>query len=292
MTLDPGKDLSAQSLTTSDGRTLRYVTGGEGGPLVVFEAGLGSCASMWVATQRLVSESTRTLSYDRAGHAGSTPDTQPRSLARICEDLHALVEHASPGEPVVLVAHSWGGPIVRCYSDLHPERVAGVVLIDTSTTDNFPPKAAKRMPSIMSFMRVLHAVGVAKPVLRRSVYKNFGPDISPADRAVIDRDLTSVRSAKAAVGEAKAILPSLPLMARWEEDGLPDVPVINVMGGGTVARSADLRAKYIADVEKEMANHPQGECRVIEGTDHFIPQDKPRETAQAILDVVQKARQA
>jgi pimeloyl-ACP methyl ester carboxylesterase len=245
---------------------------------------------MWVAVQRLVSAGTRAVAYDRAGHAGSTPDPQPRSLARICEDLDALLQEVSPDQPAVLVAHSWGGPIVRCYSDLHPERVAGVVLIDTSTTANFPPKAAKRMPSIMSMMRVMHVIGVAKPMLRRAVYKNFGPEMSDADRAVIDRDLTSKRSAKAAVGEAKAILSSLPLMAGWEQAGLPDVPVINLMGAGT-GRGADLRATFIADVEKEMANHPQGECRVIDGTDHFIPQDKPSETAQAILDVVQKARQ-
>jgi len=290
MTLDPGRGLSASTLTTSDGRTLRYVTAGEGGPVVVFEAGLGSNASMWVATQRLVSATTRTVSYDRAGHAGSTPDTQPRSLARICEDLRLLVQQVSPEQPVVLVAHSWGGPIVRCFADHHADMVAGIVLIDTSTTKNFPPKAAKRMPSIMAFMRVLHVLGVAKPMLRSQVFKNVGPDLSAEDRAIIDRDLTAKRSAKAAVGEAKAILPSLPLMARWEEAGLPDVPVINVMGGGT-GRGADLRATFIADVEKEMANHPQGECRVIEGTDHFIPQHKPRETAQAILDVVAKALQ-
>jgi pimeloyl-ACP methyl ester carboxylesterase len=289
MTLHPGKGLAEATLSTPDGRALRYVTAGEGAPVVVFEAGLGSNASMWVLTQRLVSAVTTTVAYDRAGHAGSTPDTQARSLTRICEDLDLLVQRLSPDQPVVLVAHSWGGPIVRCYADLHPDRVAGVVLVDTSTTKNFPPKAAKRMPSLMTFMRVLHVLGVAKPMLRKTVFKNLGPEVSPDDRAVIDRDLTSKRSAKAAVGEAKAILSSLPLMARWEEAGLPDVPVINVMGGGT-GRGAALRAKYIADVEKEMANHPQGECRVIEGTDHYVPQDKPRETAQAILDVVERAR--
>jgi hypothetical protein len=140
---------------------------------------------------------------------------------------------------------------------------------------------------MMSVMCGLHALGVAKPLLRRAVFKNFSPDLSAEDVALIDRDLTSKQSAKAAVAEAKAVLSSLPLMARWEQAGLPDVPVINVMGGGT-GRGAELRKAYIADVEKEMANHPQGECRVIAGTDHYVPQDKPHETAQAILDVVQR----
>jgi pimeloyl-ACP methyl ester carboxylesterase len=290
MMLDPGQDLTAASLDTGDGRVLRYITAGDGGPVVVFEAGLGACASMWVAAQRLVSASTRTVSYDRAGHGGSTRDTQPRSLARICGDLHLLVQRVSPGQPVVLVGHSWGGPIVRCFADQHPDLVAGVVLIDTSTTQNFSPKAARRVPSMMSLMRVLHVLGVAKPMLRRVLFQNAGPDLSAGDRAVIDRDLVSRGSAKTAVSEAKQILPSLPLMARWEQAGLPDVPVINLMGGGT-GRGAELRKTLIADVEKEMANHPQGECRVIDGTDHYVPQDKPRETAEAILEVVKRARQ-
>lgn len=289
MTLFPGKGLTSSSLTTADGRQLRYVSAGEGGPVVVFEAGLGSCAGHWVTTQRLVSEHTTAVSYDRAGHGGSTPDTQPRSLARICEDLDALVQVVSPDQGIVLVGHSWGGPILRCFSATHPDRVAGLVFIDTSTTANFPPKAAKRMPASMNVVRVLGTMGVSKPILRKAFFKHVGPEVSPEDRAVMDRDLTSRTSAKAAVGEAKAIFPSLPLMAQWESDGLPDVPVINLMGGGT-GPGAKLRAKFIADVEKEMANHPQGECRVIAGTDHFVAQDKPTETAKAILDVVERVR--
>jgi len=291
MTLDPGKGLSASTLTTADGRTLRYVHAGEGGPVVVFEAGLSACASEWVAVQRLVAAATRTVSYDRAGHAGSTTDTQARSLTRICEDLHALIEHVSPDEPVVLVAHSWGGPMVRCYADQHPDRVAGVVMVDTTTIAVMPEKTAKMMPTMMSVSVALHSVGLAKPILGRALFKKAGPELSAEDRGVIGRDMTSKQSAKTAVAEAKAVPTSLALMARWEQTGLPDVPVINVLGAGT-GRGAKLRTGYIASVQEEMARHPQGECRVIHGTDHYIPQDKPRETAQAILDVVQKARQA
>jgi len=214
MTLDPGKGLSASTLTTADGRTLRYVHAGEGGPVVVFEAGLSACASEWVAVQRLVAAATRTVSYDRAGHAGSTTDTQARSLTRICEDLHALIEHVSPDEPVVLVAHSWGGPMVRCYADQHPDRVAGVVMVDTTTIAVMPEKTAKMMPTMMSVSVALHSVGLAKPILGRALFKKAGPELSAEDRGVIGRDMTSKQSAKTAVAEAKAVPTSLALMAR------------------------------------------------------------------------------
>jgi pimeloyl-ACP methyl ester carboxylesterase len=291
MTLDAGSGLSASALTTPGGRRLRYVHAGEGGPVVVFEAGMGACASEWVTVQRLVSVDTRTVAYDRAGHGGSTEDSQARTLPRICEDLEALVDEVSPGAPVVLVAHSWGGPIVRYFAEQHPERVAGMVMVDTTITAVMSEKVAKLMPAMMSVTRGLHAVGLAAPYLRRTLFKKVSPEVSAEDRAIIDRDMTSKQSAKTMVAESKAVVASLPLMKRFELAGLPDVPVISVMGAGT-GRGTKMRETFIPVVEKEMANHPQGECRVIAGTDHYVPQDKPVETAQAILDVVQRARKA
>jgi proline iminopeptidase len=45
-------------------------------------------------------------------------------------DLDALVDHVSPGRPVVLVGHSWGGMYATLYINRHPEKVAGAVLME------------------------------------------------------------------------------------------------------------------------------------------------------------------
>jgi proline iminopeptidase len=45
-------------------------------------------------------------------------------------DLDALVDHFSPGRPVFLVGHSWGGMYASLYINRHPEKVAGAVLIE------------------------------------------------------------------------------------------------------------------------------------------------------------------
>jgi proline iminopeptidase len=52
------------------------------------------------------------------------------SLAQVDGDLDALVERVSPGRPVFLVGHSWGGMLATLYIDRHPEKVAGAVLIE------------------------------------------------------------------------------------------------------------------------------------------------------------------
>jgi proline iminopeptidase len=46
-------------------------------------------------------------------------------------DLLALLDRYSPGRPVVLLAHSWGGMYASFFIGAHPERVAGAVLMDT-----------------------------------------------------------------------------------------------------------------------------------------------------------------
>lgn len=46
-------------------------------------------------------------------------------------DLLALADRFSPGRPVVLIGHSWGGMYLSDFISRHPERVAGAVLMDS-----------------------------------------------------------------------------------------------------------------------------------------------------------------
>lgn len=52
------------------------------------------------------------------------------SMDRMDADLDAVIEHVSPGRPVFLVGHSWGGMYASLYINRHPEKVAGAVLIE------------------------------------------------------------------------------------------------------------------------------------------------------------------
>jgi proline iminopeptidase len=57
-------------------------------------------------------------------------DCSAYNLDVVDADLDALVEHVSPGRPVVLVGHSWGGMYATQYINRHPEKVAGAVLME------------------------------------------------------------------------------------------------------------------------------------------------------------------
>lgn len=118
-------------IQTRDGRRLHYMSGGAGEVTVVFESGMGVSRSTWGLIVPAVAEYARTIVYDRAGAGRSDVDASPRTLARIAEDLNELLDALGSG-PLILVGHSWGGPIVRTVATAHLSRLKGIVLVDPS----------------------------------------------------------------------------------------------------------------------------------------------------------------
>lgn len=105
-------DLTEQRMSTADGRGLHAVIAGTGADLVVLEAGLGAGALSWGPVMERLAPHTRVIAYDRAGYGSSDADSRPRDLSRLADDLLGVIE-AVEHRRVVLVGHSWGGPIVR-----------------------------------------------------------------------------------------------------------------------------------------------------------------------------------
>lgn len=113
------------------GRRLFLRCTGTGGPTVVFDNGL---TADWYDLQNQLSSLTRVCSYDPARQAGplgrSDPAPRPRTGLDRVRDLHALLGVADVPGPYVLAGHSNGGLFSLLYASLHPEQVAGMVLID------------------------------------------------------------------------------------------------------------------------------------------------------------------
>src|ERR687895_502303 len=113
------------------GHRLHIRCTGSGEPTVILENGLGGSSLVaWSLVQPEVARFTRVCSYDRAGMGYSDPGPSPRTARRIAGELAKLLARSGIAGPVVLVGASIAGFDVRVFASDHPERAAGLVLVD------------------------------------------------------------------------------------------------------------------------------------------------------------------
>ena len=115
-----------------DGHKLNLVCEGTGTPTVVMEMGSGEPAILFRPVQDQIARLTRTCSYDRPGIGWSEANPELRTIRDRAAELYILLKSSELPGPYVLVAHSYGGLIVRAFFREHPTDVGGLVLIDTA----------------------------------------------------------------------------------------------------------------------------------------------------------------
>ena len=118
--------------TTTDGVELAYEVAGNGAPAVFVHGGPGSGSHAF----RLLSDGTLETHFriawldQRGSGASASAPSGDYSLDRQVADLEEL--RARLGlERWTLVAYSFGGLITQAYAAAHPDRVAGIVHIDS-----------------------------------------------------------------------------------------------------------------------------------------------------------------
>jgi pimeloyl-ACP methyl ester carboxylesterase len=103
----------------------------EGVPLL-FVHGFGNEAHVWDDLAPAVAPYYRTLALDLRGHGDSDRDPE----ARYDYEFHVADLESVTGalgiERLVLVGHSLGGRIAMLFAGRHPERMAGLVIVDSA----------------------------------------------------------------------------------------------------------------------------------------------------------------
>jgi pimeloyl-ACP methyl ester carboxylesterase len=110
---------------------------GAGNPPVILESGFTGGLFPWGPVQTGVAKQTLVLSYERAGLGRSDPGPNPRSAEQIARELHALLKAEAIAPPYILVGHSAGGLFVRVFAHMYPKEVAGFVLVDPATEEDY-----------------------------------------------------------------------------------------------------------------------------------------------------------
>lgn len=126
-----GAEETSARLRLADGLELAYVARGAGDPALVF-VHCGNCRlEMWSETLDAFAGEHRVVALDLAGHGRSGANRERFSIASDGADVAALVEHLALPH-VILVGNSLGGPVaLEAARRLGPQRVFGVVAVDT-----------------------------------------------------------------------------------------------------------------------------------------------------------------
>jgi pimeloyl-ACP methyl ester carboxylesterase len=174
------------------GHRLHAACAGEGSPPVLLESGIAASSLSWAAVRPEIATFTRVCAYDRAGLAWSDAPSSPRTLDRLLDELGIVIRDVGFSEPVILVGHSFGSLLVRAYGARHPERVAGLVLVDPPTEWIMMTPARARMlrggRSLSRIGALLAHVGVVRgclalltggaPGVPRRFVRIFGPTLA------------------------------------------------------------------------------------------------------------------
>ena len=112
--------------------TVHYELGGPAnGELVVLVHGFSVPAYIWDPTfEALIQAGYRVLRFDLFGRGHSDrPDTD-YTIALYAEQLNQLLEGLNLDTPFNLVGLSMGGPVVTLFSNLEPQKIRRLVLVD------------------------------------------------------------------------------------------------------------------------------------------------------------------
>jgi pimeloyl-ACP methyl ester carboxylesterase len=205
----------------------------------------------------------------------SDPGPSPRTARRIAGELSELIKRSGIGGPVVLVAASSGGFNVRVFASDHPDRVAGLVLVDASHEDQ-----VHEVPRLARFVPLLSTVGVLRLL---GVSFGLSPESLPPSTQRFAR-ATSFRAAgyQAAADEIIHIRESASEV-RASRRKLT-IPVVVVTG----ARGADATWRGL---QRDQVTLSERGCQIIaEQSGHVVAIDQPQVVVDAIRAIVAAAR--
>jgi pimeloyl-ACP methyl ester carboxylesterase len=117
-------------MITVGSHSLQVRIAGTGTPAVIIDSGIGDTMDRLQKVQERLAQTTRVVTYNRAGYGQSQSGPLPRHSGREAEEMKALLDAAPVPGPYVVVGHSLGALNVQVFAAKYPEDVVGIVLLD------------------------------------------------------------------------------------------------------------------------------------------------------------------
>jgi pimeloyl-ACP methyl ester carboxylesterase len=262
------------------GRQVRYVDVGAGRPVVLVH-GQGGAWQWWLRVMPAVAHHTRVIALDLAGFGASEPvatgdvfEEQVATVIGVLDELRLA--------KATIVGHSMGGLVSLKVACDHPDRVDGLVLIDSGSNIMGPARlraillgfrlfdwvfgfaAVPRAIARWGFLRaVFFALAVANP---RCITRSLASQLVP--RMAAPGFIAGMEAAGKAVAEATPEAVRCPALVLW---GSAD-RIVPLSSGRQLAEAI-----------------PHAGLVVLDDVAHCAMLEKPDETATLIADFVRDA---
>lgn len=250
------------AVLSKDGTPISYEVYGAGEPTLVFIHGWSCDARYWRAQVPRFSKKHRVVVLDLAGH-GHSGTRKRYTMAAFGEDVRAVTEATGSGE-VILIGHSMGGSVIAEAARLMPNRVIGLIGVDTFHNLEYPmtrPELKKMTASLEKNFRVGS---------RQFVGGMIAPDTDPQLRDWILADMSAAPPAVAisAMNEMMTQYITGEAAKKFEKIRIP-----------VIAVNGDL---WPVDYEANRRHMASFDAIVLKKADHFLMMNQPEEFNQAL----------
>lgn len=279
------------------GRSLHLLCKGDAaGPTVVIEPGAGEPSMLWWSVQDQIAMFARVCTYDRAGYQWSAPFAGQRSIEDRARELREVLMRAGVKGPYVLVAHSYGGAVVRLFARDHMQETAGLVLVDVPDEELlfgeryaaviFKSKwilAAATFAMRTGVVRIMSTFAGAEqedePILLVEARRMWPMAFRPAALDAAADELASIERAPPALRHAGSfgVLGNLPLIVVAHGQPFPGM-------------FAPLEVRFREGQQRLAALSSNSELVIAERANHNINLDAPEIVVDAVRRVVEAAR--
>jgi cis-3-alkyl-4-acyloxetan-2-one decarboxylase len=183
----PEYPFALQTFVTAEGHRLSYVDEGRGHAVVMVH-GNPSWSYLYRKLITALWGDYRCIAPDHLGCGYSDkPQTYPYRLSDHVSNLTALLDHLRI-KRCVLVVHDWGGAIGMGWAGQHPERIAGLVVLNTAAfrARHLALRIAVCRWPLLGALLVRGLNGFAWPATFMAVQKTMRPEVKAGFLAPYD----------------------------------------------------------------------------------------------------------